>query len=57
MGVRNPAWSLLWHGFSPYHGNFHMPWAAKKTKPFKRDIQSKGNRMKFKVPDKNKFTT
>ena len=23
--------SLLWHGFNPWPGNFHMPWVWPKT--------------------------
>ena len=29
----SPQWpgSLLWHGFSPWPGNFHMPWVQQKN--------------------------
>ena len=32
---------LLWHGFDPWLGNFHMPWAqAKKKKKKKKKKKS-----------------
>ena len=37
--------SLLWHGFSPWPGNFHMPWAwpkKKKKKKKKKERKRKG---------------
>ena len=30
--VKDPALSLLWLGFDPWQGNFHMPWVWLKTK-------------------------
>ena len=30
--VKDPALSLLWPGFIPWLGNFHMPWAQPKEK-------------------------
>ena len=28
--LKDLALSLLWHGFNPWPGNFHMPWAGPK---------------------------
>ena len=34
--------SLLWHGFDPWSGNFHMPWVqAKKKKKGKIKVMHK----------------
>ena len=33
--------SLLWHGFSPWPGNFHMPWAWPKKKKRRRRKKEK----------------
>ena len=30
--VKDPAWSLLWHKFDPWPGNFHVPWAQPKKR-------------------------
>ena len=35
--VKDLSLSLLWHGFDPWPGNFHMPWAW----PPKRDTKAK----------------
>ena len=31
LRVKDPALSLLWLGFDPWPGNFHMPRVKKKT--------------------------
>ena len=38
--VKDPALLLLWHGFDPWPGNFHMPWAqpGKKKKRKEKDL-------------------
>ena len=33
--VKDPALSLLWHGFNPCSGNFHMLWAWPKKNKIK----------------------
>ena len=30
--VKDPPLALLWHGFDPWPGNFHMPQAGKERK-------------------------
>ena len=38
--VKNPSLSLLWHRFSPWPGNFHMPWSwPKKSETFLIEFQ------------------
>ena len=38
LGVKDPAWSLLWLGFDPWPGNFHMP----RERPKKREVVKTG---------------
>ena len=39
--VQGPASSLLWHGFGPWPGNFHMPKAQPKKKKEKEKKKKK----------------
>ena len=32
-----PLRSLLWHGFNPWSGNFHLAWAQSKKQKMKKE--------------------
>ena len=40
---KDPVLSLLWHGFNPWPGKFHMPWMWPKKKKRRRKKQKWGS--------------
>ena len=57
--VLSPLWpkSLLWHGFDPWLGNFHMLWAKKTPKRLKEEQSHEGINLRRKIIQQNSVST